>query len=122
MKDTEIEKLLKSVKIEDVISDFVELKPAGKNLMGICPFHEEKTPSFTVSPSKQIYHCFGCHEGGNVWRFLTKFHKISSADALLMLKNYSTLSIELDKLEGTVEYLGLCVNALGEVVKPEKRN
>ena len=118
----EIEKLLKSVKIEGVISDFVELKPAGKNLMGLCPFHEEKTPSFTVSPSKQIYHCFGCHEGGNVWRFLTKFHKISHIDALIMLKKYSKISLKLDKLEELTEYVGLCVNALGEITKPEKKN
>ncbi len=59
--------------IVDIISEVVRLKKTGKNYLGLCPFHAEKTPSFTVSPDKQIFHCFGCGEGGNVFSFLMKY-------------------------------------------------
>ena len=61
--------------IVDIISEVVRLKKTGKNYLGLCPFHTEKTPSFTVSPDKQIFHCFGCGEGGNVFSFLMKYGK-----------------------------------------------
>ena len=60
-----IDEIFETAKIEEVISDFVTLKKRGANLLGLCPFHNEKTPSFTVSPSKGIYKCFGCGEGCN---------------------------------------------------------
>ncbi|WP_084604047.1 CHC2 zinc finger domain-containing protein [Nitrospina gracilis] len=59
-----IEDVRQRAEIIDVVSDFVHLKKAGKNYKGLCPFHQEKTPSFTASPDKQIYHCFGCGAGG----------------------------------------------------------
>jgi DNA primase len=68
-----------------VVSEFVELKSAGQNFKGLCPFHSEKTPSFTVSPSKGIFHCFGCGVGGNVFHFLMKFKGISFPDAVRLL-------------------------------------
>ena len=55
-----------------VISEVVHLKKTGRNFVGLCPFHSEKTPSFTVSPEKQIYHCFGCGEGGDVFSFFPR--------------------------------------------------
>ena len=58
--------------IVDVISQYVHLKPSGRNYFGLCPFHSEKSPSFSVSPDKQIFHCFGCGEGGNVISFIEK--------------------------------------------------
>ncbi len=61
----------------DIISDAVLLKKAGKNFIGLCPFHSEKTPSFTVSPDKQIFYCFGCGTGGNVFSFLMKQEGLS---------------------------------------------
>ena len=63
--------------ILDVVSQYVELKQRGANYFGICPFHDEKTASFSVAPSKQIYHCFGCNAGGNVFLLLwntKRFH------------------------------------------------
>ena len=75
--ESKIEEIRQSVDIVDVISQHVQLRKRGKNFIGLCPFHSEKTPSFTVSEEKQIFHCFGCHTGGNVFKFLTEFHKIS---------------------------------------------
>ena len=59
-----IERILDSAKIEEVVGEFVTLKKRGVNLIGLCPFHNEKTPSFTVSPSKNLWKCFGCGKGG----------------------------------------------------------
>ena len=71
--------------IVEVVSDVVYLKKTGKNFVGLCPFHSEKTPSFTVSPQKQIFYCFGCATGGNVFSFIMKRDGILFPDAALML-------------------------------------
>ena len=71
--------------IVEVVSEVVLLKKTGKNYVGLCPFHSEKTPSFTVSPEKQIFYCFGCAAGGNVFSFLMKHDGISFPDAAKML-------------------------------------
>ena len=68
-----------------VISEHVVLKQAGKNFKGLCPFHSEKTPSFSVSPEKRIYHCFGCGAGGNAYKFLMETQSISFPDAIKLL-------------------------------------
>ena len=69
--------------IARVISEYLQLKKAGRDsLVGVCPFHPEKTPSFSVSPSKQLYHCFGCGEGGDVFRFLQKMENLSFVEAV----------------------------------------
>ena len=65
-----IERILDSAKIEEVVGDFVTLKKRGVNLIGLCPFHNEKTPSFTVSPAKNLCKCFGCGKGGNPVHFI----------------------------------------------------
>lgn len=72
--------------IEDVVSGYVKLtKRSGQNLFGLCPFHSEKTPSFSVSPSKQIYHCFGCGKGGSVINFIMEIENLSFPDAVEFL-------------------------------------
>ena len=71
--------------IVDIVSEAVILKKSGKNYLGLCPFHQEKTPSFTVSPDKQIFHCFGCNEGGNVFSFLMKHQGITFPEAVRAL-------------------------------------
>jgi len=71
--------------IVDIISEVAVLKKSGKNFLGLCPFHSEKTPSFTVSPDKQIFYCFGCSAGGNVFSFLMKQEGISFPEAVRML-------------------------------------
>ena len=63
--------------IVDVISNYVKLKKSGSNFMGLCPFHNEKSPSFSVSGSKQMYHCFGCGVGGNVFTFVMEYENFS---------------------------------------------
>ena len=71
--------------IVEVISSYIPLTPAGRNFKAHCPFHHEKTPSFIVSPDKQIYHCFGCHSGGNVFGFVKEYEKIDFIDTVKML-------------------------------------
>ena len=63
--------------ILDVVSQYVDLKQRGAHYFGLCPFHCEKTPSFSVAPAKQIYHCFGCSSGANVFSFLMEYQKIT---------------------------------------------
>jgi DNA primase len=80
-----IDEIRLSSDIVTVISGFVALKKRGKNFLGLCPFHQEKTPSFTVSAEKQMYHCFGCGKGGNVFTFLMETEKISFIEAVRTL-------------------------------------
>ncbi len=68
--EDKISEIKHAADIVDIVSEAVLLKKAGKNFVGLCPFHTEKTPSFTVSPDKQIFYCFGCGTGGNAFSFL----------------------------------------------------
>lgn len=81
MKST-VEDLLARMNILDIVSQHVKLRRTGKNFIGLCPFHKEKTPSFTVNIEKQIYYCFGCHEGGNAINFLMKHENLTFQEAL----------------------------------------
>ncbi len=80
-----LEEVKQRVDIYDVISDYVVLKKRGKDYVGLCPFHDEKTPSFSVSPHKQLYYCFGCGEGGNAIKFLMEVGKQSFSDVVFDL-------------------------------------
>ena len=96
-----IDKILDATNIVDVVGEFVTLRKAGVNYRGLCPFHDDKTPSFMVSPSKQICHCFACGEGGNAVNFLMKHEQITYPDALRWLaKKYN---IEIEERELTDE-------------------
>ena len=77
-----IEKIKDSLDIVEVISRFVVLKKTGRNFQGLCPFHNEKTPSFVVTPDKQIFKCFGCGEGGDVITFLQKINNQTFAEVI----------------------------------------
>ena len=92
-----LEEIRNRCDIVDIISKYVHLKPAGKGFKGLCPFHEEKTPSFMVSPEKQLFHCFGCGEGGNVFNFLMKYEKISFFEAVKMLAKKSGVSLPVNE-------------------------
>ncbi|MBN2125233.1 MAG: DNA primase [Deltaproteobacteria bacterium] len=76
------EEVKRAVDIVELIGQSVQLKRAGQNYVGLCPFHQEKDPSFTVSPSKQIFHCYGCRKGGDVFAFWMEYHKVSFPEAL----------------------------------------
>ncbi len=80
--ENKIEEIRATANAVDIISEYVQLRKRGKNYVGLCPFHNEKTPSFTVSDEKQIFHCFGCHTGGNVFKFLMEYKKISFVEAV----------------------------------------
>lgn len=71
--------------IVEIISSYIPLKPAGRNFKALCPFHHEKTPSFIVSPDKQIFHCFGCNVGGNVFHFIKQYEKMEFIEVVRML-------------------------------------
>ena len=77
-----IDELVARSEISDVVSEYVALTPKGGNLWGLCPFHTEKTPSFSVSRDKQIYHCFGCGKGGGVISFVMEMEHLSFPDAV----------------------------------------
>ena len=95
-----IEEIRSSNDIVDVISKYITLKRSGRNFFGLCPFHKEKSPSFAVSPDKQIFHCFGCGAGGNVIHFISKIEGLDFKDTLELLANRVNIELPtLDNLE-----------------------
>lgn len=88
-----IDRIRESVNIVEVISRYVTLRKRGRNFQGLCPFHQEKTPSFSVNPEKQIFHCFGCGVGGNVFSFLMQHEKLSFVDAVKRLAEETGIEI-----------------------------
>lgn len=99
--DEIIENIRQSSDIVNIISQYVALKRKGRNYFGICPFHNEKSPSFSVSPDRQIFHCFGCNAGGNVYSFLMKIEGIGFKEAVEQLAERA--NIQLPKLENTID-------------------
>ncbi len=96
-----IEEVRSSNDIVDVISQYVVLKRSGRNFFGLCPFHKEKSPSFSVSPDRQIFHCFGCGAGGNVIHFLQKIENIDFRDTMELLAERA--GIVLPTIENSAE-------------------
>lgn len=94
-----IEEVRQSNDIVDVLSQYMRLKRSGRNYFGLCPFHNEKSPSFSVSPDKQIFHCFGCGVGGNVFTFLMKIEGINFVEAVQMLAERA--QVQLPTLENS---------------------
>ena len=90
-----IDKIRDQADIVDVISREIELKKRGINYFGVCPFHDENTPSFSVSPSKQIYHCFGCGNGGNVFTFIMEFQKLTFFESVKLLADRYNIILEI---------------------------
>ena len=88
-----IQELLNRVDVVDIIDKKVQLKKAGANFVACCPFHQEKSPSFTVSPSKQFYHCFGCGEHGSAISFLIEYEGLSFVEAVNELANTVGLTV-----------------------------
>ncbi|HEY8187246.1 MAG TPA: DNA primase, partial [Pyrinomonadaceae bacterium] len=82
---TFIDDLKRQADIVRVVQDYVQLKKKGANWMACCPFHKEKTPSFSVSPAKEIFYCFGCHKGGSVFTFVMEMERVSFPDAIRLV-------------------------------------
>lgn len=99
----DIDRIMDAVRVEDVVGDFLELKRRGVNYIACCPFHEEKTPSFNVNPSRGIFKCFGCGEGGDSVRFLMKYQHYTYPEALHWLAN--KYNIEIKEEEFSLEEL-----------------
>ena len=83
--DRILEDIKSRLDIVELISDYIELKKSGQNYKANCPFHAEKTPSFMVSQNKQIFHCFGCGAGGDIFGFVMKYENLNFQEALKML-------------------------------------
>ncbi|MDO8601978.1 MAG: CHC2 zinc finger domain-containing protein, partial [bacterium] len=94
--------------IADVIKPYVNLAPAGKNLKGLCPFHKEKTGSFMVSPDRQMWHCFGCGLGGDMFSFVMRYENVDFIEALKMLADKAGVDLKIsgnrDERQYTVLY------------------
>ncbi len=97
LSDNFLQEIKDRCPVENVIADYVDLKRSGANLSGLCPFHREKTPSFVVSPTKQIFNCFGCGTGGNVFSFIMKIENVEFYDAVALLAKRA--GMELPKSE-----------------------
>lgn len=95
--ESKIEEIRNAANIVDIISEYVPLRKRGKNYIGLCPFHSEKTPSFTISDDKQIFHCFGCHAGGNVFKFIMDYKKISFIESIQELAEQLGISLEYEE-------------------------
>ena len=99
-----IQEVLAAARVDQVIEEYVNLKRRGVNLLGLCPFHDEKTPSFTVSPAKNIYKCFGCGEGGGPVQFIMEQEQLSFPDAIRFLAGKYSIALE-ESHQNEEEYL-----------------
>ena len=93
---TKIDEIASSIDIVDVISAYTPLRKAGRSFMGRCPFHEEKTPSFSVSQEKGVYHCFGCGKSGNMFTFVMDTESVNFFEAVKMLADKAGIPIEFE--------------------------
>src|SRR5512138_1601344 len=99
-----IQQIVSRIDIIDVVGDYVKLKKRGVNYLGLCPFHNEKTPSFTVSPNKEIYKCFGCGKAGNSVNFIMEHEHLTYPEALKYLaKKYHIEVVEKEMTPEEVE-------------------
>jgi DNA primase len=97
ISQSKIDEIATSLDIVDIISQYTTLRKAGKNFMGRCPFHEERTPSFSVSQEKGVYHCFGCGKSGNMFNFIMDIDNVSFYEAVKILADRANVKIEFDE-------------------------
>ena len=103
IKDSSVQEVLQTARIEDVVGDFVNLKRRGANLIGLCPFHGEKTPSFNVNPARNIYKCFGCGKAGDPVQFLREHDSLSFVEAIKWIAR--KYGIQLEEVEVSQEIM-----------------
>src|SRR5437868_2049009 len=95
-----IESIRAASDIVEVIGGYFPLKRAGANFVALCPFHKEKSPSFNVNPHRQIFHCFGCHKGGDVFTFVREYEKIDFVEAVRRLADRAKITLEYENNPG----------------------
>src|SRR6266487_5270317 len=95
-----LEQIRAASDIVDVIGGYLPLKRAGANFVTLCPFHKEKSPSFNVTPHRQIFHCFGCHKGGDVFTFVQEYESLSFVEAVRQLADRANIPLEFDQQPG----------------------
>jgi DNA primase len=118
-----LDELRERLDIVDVISDYLELKHSGQNYKGLCPFHTEKTPSFMVSPEKQIFHCFGCGIGGNIVNFIMKYENLSFHESLKFLAKKAGIPLRASAFDRDQEGLrGKLLDILKETTRLFQEN
>jgi DNA primase len=118
--DIKIEEIKNRANIVDLISEYVTLRKAGRNFVGLCPFHKEKTPSFTVTPDRQMFYCFGCGEGGNVFAFLMKVSQMTYPEAVRHLAKKTGVMIperitQKEKQEASYQEQLIKINEMASV-------
>ena len=101
-----IDEIRSAINVVHYISQFLNLKKEGRNFKGLCPFHQEKTPSFVVSPEKQFYHCFGCGRGGNLFSFIMEYEKLNFIEAVTKAADFAGIVLPKvqEKSEQEVTY------------------
>ncbi|MEL7160418.1 MAG: DNA primase, partial [Bacteroidota bacterium] len=101
IKEESVREVIDTARVEDIVGDFVNLRRRGQNMIGLCPFHNEKTPSFNVNPARNIYKCFGCGEGGDPVKFLMTLEQLSFPDAIRRIA--ARYNIKLEEVEVSEE-------------------
>lgn len=99
LTDSQIDEILRQTDIVGLISQYLALKPRGRNYQGLCPFHSEKTPSFTVSPEKNLWHCFGCGAGGNAFHFLMKIENLNFLESAVKLAEFAGVKLKFSAVD-----------------------
>ena len=94
IKKQSIDKLLDQTDIVDIVSNYVNLKASGSNFVGLCPFHDDKSPSMSVSPKLNIFHCFSCKAGGNAIKFIMDYEKLNFPEAVEKLASMQNFTLE----------------------------
>ena len=96
LSERKVDEIRQSVDIVDVVGNYLSLKKKGRNYVALCPFHDDSNPSLTISPEKQIYMCFVCGNGGNVFNFLKNYLKIPYIEAVKMVADMGGIDIKID--------------------------
>ncbi len=121
------EKVREATDIVDIVSEYLTLKKKGKNFLGLCPFHQEKTPSFSVSPEKNVYHCFGCGKGGDIFNFVMEVEHFAFPEALRFLARKANVNLpekrdkkEMDYYEKLYHAVSVAQDYFRESINDEK--
>lgn len=101
--DSVLAEISEKLDIADIVGQYVTLRPQGSRLVGLCPFHQEKTPSFSVTPDKGLFYCFGCHKGGNIYTFVMEMEKVPFGEAVAMLAERAGVSLEFQGTESDLK-------------------